>query len=180
MTTQALQERTGITTFQGNPMTLVGTPVAVGDAAPDFFVVDASMQAITLNDVTAGGTKAALLIAVPSLDTPVCNIESRRFNEHLAAFPKGVAAYVISMDLPFAQKRWCGDDDEIALGMLSDYRERSFAHSYGIFVKELALLARATFVISKDKKITYAEITSDIAHEPNYDAAVAAALAAAK
>ncbi len=180
MSTQTLPERTGITTFQGNPMTLVGHAVAVGDAAPDFFVVDASMKPITLNDVTAGGTRAALLIAVPSLDTPVCNIESRRFNERLAEFPKGVSAYVISMDLPFAQKRWCGDDGEIALGMLSDYRERSFGHSYGVFVKELALLARATFVVSADKKITYSEITADIAQEPNYDAAVAAALAAAK
>lgn len=176
MSTLPSPERLGIVTFRGAPMTLLGPELHVGQRAPGFTCVGSDLALVSLNDVLAGGTRAALLIAVPSLDTPVCNIESRRFNERLDELPKSVVAYVVSVDLPFAQTRWCGDDGDIALGMLSDYRERSFGQAYGVLVKELSLLARATFVVAPDATLRYVEIVPEIANEPNYDAALTAAV----
>ena len=146
------QERTGIITFKGNPMTLLGPDVKEGDKAPDFAVVDNGLQAVTLAD-SAG--KARLITAVPSLDTGVCDTMTRKFNEEAATLSDAVAVYTISVDLPFAQKRWCGNAGIDKVETLSDYQERSFGLNYGILIKELKLLTRAVFVIDKDDKIVY-------------------------
>ena len=143
------QERTGIITFKGNPMTLLGPDVKVGDAAPDFQVVDNGLQPVTL---TSAKGKVQLIAVVPSLDTPVCDTMTRKFNEEAAKLPADVAVYTISLDLPFAQKRWCGNAGIEKVQTLSDYQERSFGLAYGVLIKELKLLARSVFVIDKDRQ----------------------------
>ena len=163
------QERTGIITFKGNPMTLLGPDVKEGDKAPDFAVVDNGLQAVTLAD-SAG--KARLITAVPSLDTGVCDTMTRKFNEEAATLSDAVAVYTISVDLPFAQKRWCGNAGIDQVETLSDYQERSFGLNYGILIKELKLLARAVFVIDKDDKIVYRQIVEEVTDEPDYAAAL--------
>lgn len=174
-----MTERPGIITMKGNPRTLVGPELHSGDAAPDFALSAADLSVKHLDDVVGGGKNAALLIVVPSLDTNVCSIESHKFNDRIAELPEGVKAYVVSMDLPFAQTRWKGDGDEIQLGLLSDYRERSFGPAYGVLIKEMGLLARSIFVIGADKTIRYVQIVPEISAEPDYDAAIDAAVAAA-
>jgi thiol peroxidase len=170
-----MSERAGVVTFKGNPLTLLGREVKVGDKAPDFKVVDNGLQAVTLAD-TAGTTR--IFVAVPSLDTPVCDMETRRFNEEAAKLGD-VKVYVISQDLPFAQKRWCGAAGVENVQTLSDYQERSFGENYGVLIKELKLLARSVFVVDKSDTVTYVEIVPELTNEPNYDAALAAAKAAA-
>jgi thioredoxin-dependent peroxiredoxin len=166
------QERTGIITFKGNPMTLLGPEVKVGDAAPDFQVVDNGLQPVTL--ASAKG-KVQLITVVPSLDTPVCDTMTRKFNEEAAKLPADVAVYTVSMDLPFAQKRWCGNAGIEKVQTLSDYQERSFGLAYGVLIKELKLLARSVFVIDKAGKVAYREIVKEVTAEPDYAAALAAA-----
>ena len=165
------QERTGIITFKGNPMTLLGPDVKVGDAAPDFQVVDNGLQPVTL--ASAKG-KVRLIAVVPSLDTPVCDTMTRKFNEEAAKLPADVAVYTISLDLPFAQKRWCGNAGIEKVQTLSDYQERSFGLAYGVLIKELKLLARSVFVVDKDGKVAYREIVKEVTAEPDYAAALAA------
>ncbi|AJF07284.1 thiol peroxidase [Geoalkalibacter subterraneus] len=165
------QERTGVITFKGNPMTLIGPDVGVGQSAPDFKVVDTGLQPVSLGD-SAG--KVRLITVVPSIDTPVCDTMTRKFNEQAAQLPDNVEVYTISMDLPFAQKRWCGNADIDKVKTLSDYQERSFGENYGILIKELKLLARAVFVIDAAGKIAYREIVPEVTDEPDYDAALAA------
>jgi thiol peroxidase len=180
MTIQDTVERSGVTTFRGNPMTLVGPEIKVGDKAPNFHLATKDLTIATLDTVLDGGKRAALLIVVPSLDTSVCSLESRKFNKRIDELPEDVAAFVVSVDLPFAQSRWSGaEEGEVHLEMLSDYRAHDFGRNYGVFIKELALLARATFVIGKDGVVRYAEIVPEVASEPNYDAALAAAKNAA-
>ncbi len=176
--TQTLQERTGAITFKGGPMTLVGPELHVGDKAPDFRLTAGNMSVVTLDTLLDGGKRAALLIVVPSLDTSVCSLESRKFNQRIGELPANVTGFVVSMDLPFAMARWCGAEGDVKLEMLSDYREHSFGSSFGVHIKELGLLARATFVVGADGTIRYAEIVPEVASEPNYDAALAAAKAA--
>ncbi|NIQ93852.1 MAG: thiol peroxidase [Desulfuromonadales bacterium] len=166
------QEKTGIITFKGNPMTLLGPDVKQGDAAPDFQVVANDLSPVSLND-SAG--KVRLLTAVPSLDTPVCDSMGRKFNEQAAQLSDDVAVYTISMDLPFAQKRWCGNAGIEKVQTLSDYQERSFGLNYGLLIKELKLLARAVYVVDRDGKVAYREIVKEVTEEPDYDAALAAA-----
>lgn len=159
-------------TFKGNPITLVGPELKVGDAAPDFTVVDNSLGAVTLASYEG---KVKIISAVPSLDTPVCDTETRRFNQEAAGLPGEVAVLTISADLPFAQKRWCGAAGIDKVVTLSDYRDRSFALNYGVLIDELKLLARAIFVIDRKNTIRYVQFVPEVTREPDYDAVLAAA-----
>lgn len=165
------QERTGVITFKGNPMTLLGPDVKAGDAAPDFQVVANDLSPVTL---ASSSGKIRLVTVVPSLDTPVCDAMTRKFNEEAATLPGEVVVYTVSLDLPFAQKRWCGNAGIEKVQSLSDYQDRSFGLNYGLLIKELKLLARAVVVIGKDDKIAYREIVSEVTEEPDYAAALAA------
>jgi thiol peroxidase len=165
------QERQGLITFKGNPMTLVGQPVKAGDAAPDFRVVDTALQPVTL---ASSAGKVRLITVVPSLDTPVCDTMTRTFNQDAANLSDQVAVYTISLDLPFAQKRWCGNAGIDRVQTLSDYQERSFALNYGLLIKELKLLARVVLVIDAVGKVSYLQIVPEVTAEPDYAAALAA------
>lgn len=174
MSTQTLSERTGVVTFRGTPMTLVGPALEPGDGAPDFTLSAADLSPFTLQDAIANGSREALLIVVPSLDTPTCSVETSTFHKRLVEVPPDAAAFVVSLDLPFAQGRWAQANEAGGLTYLSDYRDHQFATSYGLLIKEIGLLARAVIVIGKDAKIKYFEIVPEIASEPNYDGAFAA------
>lgn len=162
-------------TFKGNPVTLQGTEVEVGQTAPDFKIQKSS----DLSDYTLASTagKTRILVAVPSLDTPVCDTETRRFNEEAANLPE-VEIVTISMDLPFAQKRWCGAAGVDKLVTASDHRDASFGENYGVLISGGPLdrlHARAVFVVGADNTIKYAEYVKDITEQPNYEAVLAAA-----
>jgi thiol peroxidase len=178
MTTSNVPERSGVVTFRGTPMTLVGPLLRVGDPAPAFTLTTSTMGQLSLEEAIDGGSRAALLIVVPSLDTPTCNIETNTFNTRLPEVPAGSAVFVVSLDLPFAQKRWAAANDAEGLTYLSDYRDRAFGTAYGVLLKEIGLLTRANFVIGKDRTITYVEVLPEVATEPNYDATLAALNAA--
>jgi thioredoxin-dependent peroxiredoxin len=172
----AEQERTGIVTMRGNPLTLIGPALKAGDKAPDFQCVAQDLSPVTLAS-SAGKTR--LLIAVPSLDTPVCSLETIRFNRELTGVNGNTRVYVISMDLPFAQKRFCGSENISNIQTLSDHREASFGRAYGVLIKELRLLARALFVVDRSDTIRYVQIVPEVAQEPNYDEALNALRTAA-
>jgi thioredoxin-dependent peroxiredoxin len=163
------QERTGVVTMRGNPLTLIGPALKPGDKAPDFQALAQDLSPVTLSS-SAG--KARLLIVVPSLDTPVCSLETVRFNKELATAPGNTQVYVISTDLPFAQKRFCGTENITNIQTLSDHREAAFGRAYGVLIKDLRLLARALFVIDPKGTITYVQIVPEVAQEPNYDEAL--------
>jgi thiol peroxidase len=165
------QERTGIVTFQGDPLTLLGPELKVGDQAPPFTLVDTDLQPVSLDD-SAG--KVRLITVVPSLDTTVCDAMTRRFNQEAAKLPDDVAIYTVSVDLPFAQKRWCGNAGIDRVKTLSDYQDRSFGLAYGLLANEVKLLARAVLVIDRQGKIAYRQIVGEIVDEPDYQAALAA------
>lgn len=165
------QERQGAVTFKGNPMTLVGQPVKCGDTAPDFRVVDNTLQPVTL---ASSAGRIRLITVVPSLDTPVCDTMTRTFNQDAAKLPDSVVVYTISLDLPFAQKRWCGNAGIDRVQTLSDYQDRSFALNYGLLIKELKLSARAVLVIDANDRISYLQIVPEVTSEPDYAAALAA------
>ena len=169
-------ERTNVITFKGNPMTLVGPEINVGDDAPNFQVLASDLSQVNLH--TDEG-RVRLIIAVPSLDTPVCSLETKTFSSRVKDLPENSVVYVVSADLPFAQKRFCATEGIENVRTLSDHRDLSFATSYGILIKELKLLARSVFVIDPDNKIAYKEIVSEVTNEPNYNAAIDATLAAA-
>jgi thiol peroxidase len=164
------QKRT--VTMKGNPLTLVGNEVKVGQKAPDFEVVANDMSAVKLSSYHG---KVCIITSVPSLDTSVCDIETRRFNEEAGKLGSDVVVLTISMDLPFAQKRWCGAADVKNVQTLSDYRDASFGKAYGVLIKELRLLARAVFVLDKNRTIRYIQIVNETASEPDYEAALDAA-----
>ena len=166
------QERTGVITFKTNPMTLLGPDIKVGDAAPDFRVVDNGLQPVTL---ASSAGKVRLITVVPSIDTPTCDTMTRKFNEEAAKLPEAVVIYTISLDLPFAQKRWCGAAGIERVKTLSDYQDRSFGLNYGLLIKELKLLTRAVYVIDAQGKVAYREIVKEVTAEPDYAAALAAA-----
>jgi thiol peroxidase len=168
-------ERPGATTMRGNPLTLIGPALAAGEKAPDFKLVDNSLKDVTLAD-TAGQVR--IISVVPSLDTPVCDAQTKRFNEEAAKLP-GVSIISVSMDLPFAQKRWCGAFGVDKIKMLSDHREGSFGSSYGTLIKDLRIESRAIFVLDKSNVIRHVEYVKEVADHPNYDTALAAAKAAA-
>ena len=168
-------ERPGATTLKGNPLTLIGPELKAGDKAPDFNLVDNGLKNVTLADT---GSNVRILSVVPSLDTPVCDAQTKRFNEETAKLP-GVDILSVSMDLPFAQKRWCGAFGVDKVKMLSDHRDGSFGSQYGTLIKELRIESRAIFVLDRNNTIRYAEYVKEVAEHPNYDAALSAARAVA-
>ncbi|MDE3839910.1 thiol peroxidase [Bacillus methanolicus] len=157
-------------TFKGNPVTLLGNEVKVGDKAPDFKVLANDLSEVTLAD-TKGQVR--LISVVPSLDTGVCDAQTRRFNEEASKLDN-VKVLTISVDLPFAQKRWCGANGIENVQTLSDHRDLSFGEAYGVAIKELRLLARAVFVIDSNDTVTYVEYVSEATNHPNYEAAIEA------
>jgi len=165
------EERKGIITFKGNPMTLLGPELKAGERAPGFTVVDAGLAPVTLGSYAG---KIKVISAVPSLDTPVCDTETRRFNQEAAGLPDKVAVLTVSLDLPFAQKRWCGAAGIDRVTTLSDYQERSFGLAYGVLIKELKLLSRSIFVIDGGDIIRYIQHVPEVTHEPDYAAVISA------
>lgn len=166
--------RHGAVTFKGTPLTLVGNPVAVGQPAPDFTLrsyESGGMKTITPADLKG---KPAFLSVVPSLDTPVCQTQTKKFNEELNALGDKVRALTVSLDLPFAMNRFCGAEHITNMRAASDYFDRSFGQNWGMLIDELKLLARGVFVLDKDGKVVYAEQVKEVASEPNYDQALAA------
>ncbi len=168
-----VNEARATVTFQGQPLHLVGSEVKVADRAPDFEAFTPDLKPIRLSSFKG---KVVILAAVPSLDTPVCDLESRRFNQEASKLGDEVQIVVISLDLPFAQKRWCGANSIQNLQVLSDYRDSRFGRAYGVLIDELHLLARSIFVIDRDGVVRYREIVGEITNEPNYQAALDAAL----
>jgi thiol peroxidase len=168
-------ERAGATTLKGNPLTLIGPELKTGDKAPEFDVVDTSLQPVTLAK-TSG--KARIFSVVPSLDTPVCDMQTKRFNDEAAKL-SGVDIYTVSMDLPFAQKRWCGAFGVDNIKMVSDHRNGSFGEHYGTLIKELRIESRAIFVVDKGDVIRHVEYVKEVADHPHYDEALAVAKALA-
>jgi thiol peroxidase len=173
------QTRKGEVTMKGNPVDLVGPKLKAGDKAPEFTCVGAGLSVIKLSD-TAG--KARLFNVVPSLDTPVCNRQTRHFSEVLTELGDSIAAYTVSLDLPFAQARWCSDAGVDNVKNLSDCHDHSFGTQYGVLIQGLPipLLARAVFVVGADDTIKHVEIVPEIATEPDYAPALDALKAAAQ
>jgi len=164
-------ERPGAVTLKGNPMTLVGEAVNVGDPAPDFRCVDTKLQPVTL---AATGSSIRLFSVVPSLDTPVCDMQTKRFNDEAAKL-EGIDIYSVSTDLPFAESRYVntfGTDD---IRMISDHLDTSFGKAYGVLVRELRILARSIFVVDRENVVRYAEYVKEITDHPDYDAALSKA-----
>jgi len=168
-------ERPGATTMKGNPLTLLGPELKPGDPAPDFQVVDPTLSVV---DLAKTGNKVRIISVVPSLDTPVCDLQTKRFNEEAGRL-SNVDILTVSMDLPFAQKRWCGAFGVENVKMLSDHRDASFGLAYGTLIKDLRLECRAIFVLDAQNVIRHAEYVKEVADHPNYEAALAAAKAAA-
>jgi len=164
-------ERPGATTLRGNPLTLVGPELKPGDPAPDFSLVDGSLKPVSLAD-TAGQVR--IISVVPSLDTPVCDAQTKRFNEEAASLP-GIDILTVSMDLPFAQKRWCGAFGVDKVKMLSDHKDASFGSHYGTLIKELRIESRAIFVLDRNNQVRHAEYVKEVADHPDYEAALRAA-----
>jgi len=169
--TMTTQERTGVVTLQGNPLTLLGPDLKEGNAAPEFRVVDAAFAEVKLSDFRG---KTVLVSAVPSLDTPVCSLQTKRFNEEAERLPEAVVVLTISQDLPFAQARFCGAENIRKIKVLSDHVHREFGLRFGVLIKENALLARSVWIISPNGRITYRQIVSELTDEPDYAAALAA------
>lgn len=167
-------ERPGATTMRGNPLTLVGPELKPGDKAPDFHLVDNSLKPVNLADT---GRNVRIISVVPSLDTPVCDAQTKRFNEEAAKLP-AVDIITVSMDLPFAQKRWCGAFGVDNVKMLSDHKDASFGTSYGTLIKDLRIESRAIFVLDRDNTVRHVEYVREVADFPNYEAALSAARAA--
>lgn len=167
-------ERTGATTLMGNPMTLLGPELKPGDKAPEFNAVDDALKPVSLSST---GDGVRIFSVVPSLDTPVCDMQTKRFNDE-AGKSGDVTIYTVSMDLPFAQKRWCGAFGVDHVKMISDHRDGSFGEAYGTLIKDLRIESRAIFVVDKNNTIRHAEYVKEVSEHPNYDAAMAAARAA--
>ncbi len=163
------QERKNAATFQGNPLTLVGPELKIGDKAPDFKLIDTGLKPVTLGDSKG---KTRFISVVPSIDTGVCDLQTKRFNQEASKFPAGVVVLTVSMDLPFAQGRWCGLAGADKIQMLSDYQEHAFGQAYGVLIKELRLLSRAVFVVGPDDKIQYVEYVKEITQHPDYEKAL--------
>lgn len=152
-------------TMKGNPVTLLGNEVNVGDKAPDATLVANDLSEVKLSSFKG---KKIILSVVPSLDTPICDLQTKRFNKEAASL-KNVVVLTISMDLPFAQKRWCAATSSTNVKTLSDYREASFGQAYGLLVKGLRLLTRAIFIVDEAGKVRYKQLVSEITAEPNYE-----------
>ena len=166
-----MKEHTEIITFKGNPLTLLGEEVSVGVKAADFTVLDNELNEVSLGEFRG---KMVVISVVPSLDTPVCDVQTRRFNAEAADLGEDVVILTISMDLPFAQSRWCGAAGISAVKTLSDHRDAAFGLAYGLLIKELRLLSRAVLVIDREGVIQYVQLVREITDEPDYDAALEA------
>lgn len=164
-------KRAGAVTLKGKPMTVVGPELKVGDMAPDFLCVDNELKPVRLADT---GNAVRIFSVVPSLDTPVCDAQTRRFNEEAARLP-GLLIYAVSMDLPFAQKRWCAAFGIDQVKMLSDHRDASFGTAYGTLIEELRLESRAIFVVDHNNVIRHAQYVTEVTDFPDFDAALAVA-----
>ena len=165
--------RQGAVTFKGNPMTLAGDEVKAGQPAPSFtmHVFEGGIKPVTLADLKG---KPSFISVVPSLDTPVCQLQTKKFNEQLSALGDKVNAWTVSLDLPFAMNRFCGAESIKNMRAVSDYQDRTFGKNWGMLIEELKILARGAFVLDKDGKVVYAETVKEVASEPNYDAALQA------
>ncbi|MDT8302227.1 MAG: thiol peroxidase [Sedimentisphaerales bacterium] len=166
-----MAERKDVIKFKGNPLTLVGNELKVGDTAPEAEVLANDLSPVKLSGF---GGKVCVICTVPSLDTPVCDIQTRKFNEQAASLGNDVVVLTISMDLPFAQQRWCGAANVENVQTLSDHQKAEFGTAYGILIKELRLLARTVFVVDKKGIIRYIEIVDEVTNEPDYEAALSA------
>ncbi|MFC5590405.1 thiol peroxidase [Sporosarcina soli] len=158
-------------TFKNNPVTLLGKEVAVGDTAPDFTVLSNDLNPVTLADSKG---KIRLISVVPSVDTGVCAVQTRKFNEEAASLGDDVEILTISVDLPFAQARWCAAEGIENVKTLSDHRDLSFGEAYGVVIQELRLLSRSIFVVDQNDKVTYVEYVSENTNHPNYEQAIEA------
>jgi len=171
MNEQNMNERTGLVIFGGRPATLLGKELKVGDAAPDFTLVGNDMRPVRLADFHG---KVLVISSVPSLDTPTCDMETRRFNVEAAKLGPDVAILTVSMDLPFAQKRWCGAAGVDKVVTASDHRDASFGTGYGVLVKDVRLLARCVFVVDRQGVIRYIQLVKETGTEPDYAPVLAA------
>jgi thiol peroxidase len=165
--------RSGAVTFKGNPLTLAGEALKVGQPAPDFTLhyFEGGLKTIKLADLKG---KPTLVSVVPSLDTPVCALQTKKFNEQLGTLGERINALTVSLDLPFAQNRFCGAESIKNLRTASDYQDRNFGKSWGMLIEELKILARGVFVLDKDGKVVYAQLVKEVAEEPDYSGALAA------
>ena len=161
-----MEERKGIITIKGSPLTLLGKGLKVGETAPDFAVIDNDLAPVSLS---AYKGQLCVISSVPSLDTSVCDLETRRFNQEAEGLGPDVVILTISMDLPFAQKRWCGAAGVTRVITLSDHRDASFGTAYGMLIKELRLLARGVFVVDRNGTIRYIQIVGEVSQEPDYE-----------
>jgi thiol peroxidase len=164
-----MEEHKAKITMHGNPLTLVGSELKPGDAAPDVELFDNDLNKVSLSSFKG---KVCVVSTVPSLDTPVCDMETRRFNQEAAGFGPDVVVVTVSMDLPFAQKRWCGAAGIDQVTTLSDYYDASFGQAYGVLIKELKLLARAIFILDRNGIIQYIQLVKEVAEEPDYNAVI--------
>ena len=161
-----MTERQGMVTIHGKPLTLVGQEVKVGEPAPDAELLDNDLNPVKLS---AYRGKVLVIASVPSLDTPVCDMETRRFNEEAANLGPDIELVTVSMDLPFAQKRWCGAAGVTNLKTLSDHRQAEFGLAYGVLIKELRLLARAVFILDREGTVQYVHLVKEVTNEPDYE-----------
>ncbi|MGD8993247.1 MAG: thiol peroxidase [Desulfobacterales bacterium] len=166
-----MEERSAAVTLHGNPLTLKGTVLNVGDTVPDIEVLDNDLNAVKLSSFKG---KICVISAVPSLDTPTCDMETRRFNETASQLGDDVVILTVSTDLPFAQKRWCGAAGVDKVVTLSDHREAAFGSAFGVLIKELRLLARSIFVVDHNGIIQYIQHVKELSEEPDYDAVIEA------
>jgi thioredoxin-dependent peroxiredoxin len=164
-------ERPAATTLRGNPFTVVGPELKTGDKAPDFKAVDDSLKPV---DLATTGNTVRIFSVVPSLDTPVCDMQTKRFNEEAGKLPD-LKIYNVSMDLPFAQKRWCGAFGVDHIKMISDHRDGSFGEHYGTLIKDLRIMSRAIFVVDKDNVIRHVEYVKEVGDHPDYESALSVA-----
>jgi thiol peroxidase len=166
-----MAEKAGAVTFQGNPLTLVGKEASVGKNAQDFAVLGNDLSEVKLSDYKG---KVIVISSIPSLDTPVCDVQTRRFNEEAGKLGDDVVVLTVSMDLPFAQGRWCGAAGVKNVVTVSDHRNASFGEAFGMLIKELRLLARAVFVVDRKGVVRYVQVVKELTNEPDYDGAIRA------
>lgn len=162
-------DRKGLVTVKGSPVTLSGEDVKIGEKAGDFKALDTNLEEVVLSSFK---NKIKLIASVPSLDTPVCDMEIKRFNDEASKLSKDLVIMFISMDLPFAQKRFCQANEIKAVKTLSDHRDADFAQKFGVLIKEMRLLARAIFILDKNDFIQYVQIVPELSSPPDYDKAL--------
>ena len=166
-----MSERAQAITLHGNPLTLMGDEISMGGPAPDATLLDNDLKPVKLSDYRG---KVVIIASVPSLDTPVCDMETRRFNSEAATLSQDVVILTVSMDLPFAQKRWCGAAGVERVITLSDHKDAAFGQAFGLLIKELRLLGRAVMVLDREGSLRYYQLVKEVSEEPDYEAALEA------